>query len=132
MSADKLTAAQAAAQRDRARLRASLSATRERIAPKRLAADTLAVAKQEIAQIGSETLAHAKRHRIAIGFSGAAAVAWLLRRPLLRLAPPAARTGYAWLAGNLSFSQMMAILGPPDTKQDPATCTTEDEEHEHG
>lgn len=99
---------------NRDRFKASIIATRDRLQPKQLGKDAVNAATQELRAIGSDSIAHARRHPVAVGAAILVGCAWLLRRPILRMAPPVARSVYGWISGNLRFSQLLAVLGVAD------------------
>ena len=89
----------------RERLAAQLETTRERLQPVTLLNDAKSAVKEQVAQVGRDTVAHAKAHPVATGLGILGIVAWVARKPLLAHAPGAVRNGYNWLSGKLRFSE---------------------------
>ncbi len=106
-------AAQRRARESRALLRARAAATKERLRPTRLLDDTIDEAGRK-ARAGAEAAAkEVSDHPVRSALIGAAALAWVFRRPLLEHGPDALRRGYRRLAGHGEDAQ-----GEPGPVQD--------------
>jgi hypothetical protein len=83
----------------RQRLRAQLGATHDRLLPSRLTSDARNAVEQRIRDTGQSVRDHIANHPVQTSLFVSALLAWIFRKPLLRVAPPAARAAYDWLAG---------------------------------
>ena len=99
---DRLTTVRDAAREARARLAQQAGATRDRLLPSRLTADARLAAEQRMRTAVADTADHIRSNKVETAVTVGAVIAWIFRKPLLRVAPPAARSAYNWLAGRLA------------------------------
>ena len=100
---DRLEQQARQAQLSRHSLIGQVTATRDRLAPKRLKADAIHAVKTGATGARDDMIAHARAHPFAVATGVTLITAWVLRKPLLAHAPTAIRTVYGWLSGNLPF-----------------------------
>ena len=91
----------------RLRLATGVAAARQRLQPSRLIDDGKRRAKETATALVSDSKAHVAAHPALVSAGVAVLAAWIFRKPLLRHAPPLFNRGYDWLAGKLSFSQLV-------------------------
>ncbi|MEQ1510520.1 MAG: hypothetical protein ABL909_09010 [Sphingopyxis sp.] len=122
-----LLEAKQAATAQRRRLAQRAEATRMRISPTRLKADAADSAREQVAAIKNDSLAHIRAHPILVALGAVSLLAWIARKPLLKRAPTAMSRLYAWVSGNLGFSEWLANpaedeandgeISPPEMEQ---------------
>lgn len=114
----RLEAASREALARRERLKAGAAAIRQRLTPARLVQDGKAHVTAQAKAVVADGQARVRAHPVATAAIVAGLAAWVLRKPLLRLAPPLVQRGYDWMAGKLPFSEIVAEEGATEQVED--------------
>jgi hypothetical protein len=93
-----------AAKAQRARLKARLAATRDRLILQRLLNDARAEAERQVRTTASDAVAEVKAHPVRTALLGGAVLAWIFRHPLMDHGPQWIKRAYNLVAGRLALA----------------------------